>query len=113
MSKSFIVLSVLVVLLLTGCNEQVQPNNNFKDAIVYEISYRNKTENCTYNLPYQDFECSPGHSFPLTALKINGVYAKEPGTAYVGDICEVGYSTNVRKSILNIKYIHIKQENMK
>jgi hypothetical protein len=95
MNKVFIVLGLISLLALTACVEQ-SVNNNFKDPIKLTLSYRNKTENCTYNYPYQDFGCSPGHTFPLTAIKVNGVYAKEPGTAYVGDICESGYTANVR-----------------
>jgi hypothetical protein len=94
LNKVLFGLGILILLTLTACAQPV--NNNYMVTYKYDLSYRNKTENCTYNYPYQDFDCSPGHTFPLTALKVNGKYAKEPGTAYVGDICEVGYSASVR-----------------
>jgi len=90
MKKVYIVLGLLV--LLTGCAAPVE--NKFTDS--YTISYRTKTDNCTYNYPYQDFACSPGHAFPLTAIKVNGKYVEGNGSAYIGDICESGYTANVR-----------------
>jgi len=77
-----------LLLILTGCSNVT---NNIK-----VVQIRNMNASCIYNYPYQDFNCSPGHAFPLTTIQVNGKYVATPGGVIVGDICVSGYTKNVR-----------------
>jgi len=106
--KNNIIIGLILLLFLVGCSiSEVEVINQTINKTVINnytegkdnnlmLGVRTQTENCTFNYPYQDFECSPGHAFPLTTIQINGVYAREPGSVIVGDICVSGYTKNVR-----------------
>jgi hypothetical protein len=101
--KNILIVGIISVLLLVGCSIENQTINktvinNYTEGNDNNLmlGIRTQIENCTFNYPYQDFECSPGHAFPLSTIQINGKYAKEPGSVIVGDICVSGYTKNIR-----------------
>ena len=91
------IIGLMMIFLISGCTQIATTGNTIQsNKADISLGSRNKTSGCHLNLPYPDFDCTPGHSFPYTTLQVNGRYVEEPGGVIVGDICESGYTKNVR-----------------
>jgi len=81
---------VLMCFLLFGCTYQPV------DVVNSGLHNIDPNAKCKWNGPLPDQKCSPGEAFPLQTIQVNGIAQADPPSVIVGDICEKGYSKNIR-----------------